>query len=37
MVYDKLMKDRKRHIDFGTLDGLLLKEEACYNKRGYLN
>jgi hypothetical protein len=32
-----LCKSRKRLIDFGTLDGLLLKEEACYNKRGYLN
>jgi hypothetical protein len=28
---------RKRHIDFGTLDGLLLKEEVCYNKKGDLN
>jgi hypothetical protein len=37
MVYDKLMKDKKEAYCFGTLDGLLLKEEACYNKRGYLN
>jgi hypothetical protein len=33
MVYYKLMKVKIEGIDIRMLDGLLLKEEACYNQK----